>query len=158
MGYGNHSVLLLSSCLRNISPYTNIPSLQKLSHRQHLTESQVLQSTHTHLLDIKTDYRVAFDFSADMRPTTITIEPLIKTLRSYKLACQTPEVCSLPSYSLLRLYWKYMCICHSPVKFTGCGRVTSRLLVAVVGMYSWFPVSESVYALWYAWTLQNASF
>lgn len=76
-----------------------IPSLQKLSHRQHLTESQVLQSTHTHLLDIKTDYRVAFDFSADMRPTTITIEPLIKTLRSYKLACQTPEVRLLPSFS-----------------------------------------------------------
>lgn len=75
--------------------YVSLPS-QKASHRERLTESQVLRKTpnlHTHLLDLKTDYRVAFDFSADMQPTTIVIEPLIKTLRSYKLACQTPKVC-----------------------------------------------------------------
>jgi hypothetical protein len=49
---------------------------------------------HTHILDIKSDYRVIFDFAAaDMQPTTIIIEPHIRTLRSYKLACQTPEVC-----------------------------------------------------------------
>jgi hypothetical protein len=66
----------------------------KSSQRQRLIESQVLPKTpnfHTHILDIKNDYRVAFDFSADMQPTTIIIEPLIKTLRSYKLACQSPE-------------------------------------------------------------------
>lgn len=66
----------------------------KSSQRQRLTESQVLPKTpnfHTHILDIKSEYRVAFDFSADMQPTTIIIEPLIKTLRSYKLACQSPE-------------------------------------------------------------------
>ena len=91
---------LLSRSSFNVFP---CPPPQKSSQRQRLIESQVLPKTpnfHTHILDIKNDYRVAFDFSADMQPTTIIIEPLIKTLRSYKLACQSPEVglMSLPPF------------------------------------------------------------
>ena len=68
-------------------------SSQKTSQR--VVDSQAAQKTlnfHTHILDIKSDYRVMFDFSPGMQPTTIVIEPLIKALRSYKLACQTPDV------------------------------------------------------------------
>ena len=97
---------------------------------QRLTDSQAAQkaaNVHTHILDIKSDYRVIFAFSADMQPTTIIVEPHIKTLRSYKLACQTSEVSfnqSLqPLENVLEFYTAvYMCYIYTSM----CGWVLAE--------------------------------
>ena len=94
-------------------------SLPQLSQKtsQRLAESQAAQKTlnfRTHILDIKSDYRVIFDFSPDMQPTTIVIEPLIKSLRSYRLACQTPEVSIIVLCGARRrlIECKHSCLAH----------------------------------------------
>jgi hypothetical protein len=90
---GDKGMLLPSSHVRLLTK-DEMEFVSDLKTSQRLAESQAAQKIlnfHTHILDIKSDYRVIFDFSPDMQPTTIVIEPLIKSLRSYRLACQTPE-------------------------------------------------------------------